>query len=57
MVGWSVSGAVDPDDANVSLAAARTRVETLMAAGAARGDAARQVSAETGIPRRSLYVP
>lgn len=36
-------------------AAARTRVEALVAAGSPRGDAARRVAAETGIPRRRLY--
>jgi 16S rRNA (cytidine1402-2'-O)-methyltransferase len=35
--------------------AAVQRVDALVAAGAARGDAARQVAAETGLPRRRLY--
>jgi 16S rRNA (cytidine1402-2'-O)-methyltransferase len=35
--------------------AARDRVADLIAAGVAAGDAARRVSAETGIPRRRLY--
>jgi 16S rRNA (cytidine1402-2'-O)-methyltransferase len=48
----SVDG-VDRGDA--ALAAARTDVERLVADGAARGDAARQVAAATGIPRRHLY--
>jgi hypothetical protein len=30
-------------------------VEQLVSSGLARGDAARRVSAETGIPRRRLY--
>ena len=37
------------------LAAARAEVEVRIAAGAARGAAARDVAAETGIPRRQLY--
>ncbi len=43
------------DAATDPLVAARARVETLVADGAARGEAARRVAAETGIPRRSLY--
>jgi 16S rRNA (cytidine1402-2'-O)-methyltransferase len=35
--------------------AARAEVERLVAGGAARGDAARQVSATSGVPRRKLY--
>lgn len=35
--------------------AARAEVERLVAAGAARGEAARRVAAATGIPRRRLY--
>jgi 16S rRNA (cytidine1402-2'-O)-methyltransferase len=38
-----------------ALAAARSEVEQLVAAGTPRGDAARQVAAATGIPRRQLY--
>jgi 16S rRNA (cytidine1402-2'-O)-methyltransferase len=38
-----------------ALAAARAGVERLVAAGTARGDAARQVAATSGIPRRRLY--
>jgi 16S rRNA (cytidine1402-2'-O)-methyltransferase len=37
------------------LAAARAEVERLVAAGVARGDAARRVAAASGIPRRRLY--
>ena len=37
--------------------AALAEVERRIAAGSARSDAARQVAAETGIPRRRLYVP
>jgi 16S rRNA (cytidine1402-2'-O)-methyltransferase len=38
-------------------AAALAEVERLVAAGTARGDAARRVAAATGIARRRLYVP
>ncbi len=38
-----------------ALAAARADVDRLVADGAARGDAARRISAATGIPRRQLY--
>jgi 16S rRNA (cytidine1402-2'-O)-methyltransferase len=38
-----------------ALAAARAEVEQLVATGTARGDAARQVAASSGIPRRRLY--
>jgi 16S rRNA (cytidine1402-2'-O)-methyltransferase len=38
------------------VAAARQAVERLVAGGAARGDAARRVAADTGLPRRALYV-
>lgn len=58
VVGWG-SGAVDAVDAaedDSALEAARAAVEELVADGAARGDAARRVSARTGIPRRRLYV-
>jgi len=48
----SVLAAAEADEA---LAAARREVERLVASGVARGDAARQVSASTGIPRRGLY--
>ena len=37
------------------LAVARAEVERLVAAGAARGDAARRIAAASGIPRRRLY--
>jgi 16S rRNA (cytidine1402-2'-O)-methyltransferase len=42
-------------DAPDALARARAHVEQLVSGGLARGDAARRVSAETGIPRRRLY--
>ncbi len=54
VVGWAAP-VVDEADAQAGLADARARVEALVAAGSARGDAARQVSKETGIPRRALY--
>jgi 16S rRNA (cytidine1402-2'-O)-methyltransferase len=41
--------------AESDLAAARAEVEQLVSTGVARGDAARQVSASRGIPRRQLY--
>jgi 16S rRNA (cytidine1402-2'-O)-methyltransferase len=37
------------------LDAARAAVERLVAGGVARGEAARRVAAETGLPRRRLY--
>ena len=40
-----------------SLAAARAAVQRLVESGVARGEAARRVSAETGVPRRQLYAP
>jgi 16S rRNA (cytidine1402-2'-O)-methyltransferase len=40
-----------------AIEAALAEVDRLMAAGTARGDAARQVGAATGIPRRRLYRP
>ncbi len=47
-----VAGSSAPGD---DLARARARVEALAADGIARGEAARRVAAETGIPRRQLY--
>jgi 16S rRNA (cytidine1402-2'-O)-methyltransferase len=41
----------------VSLAEAAREVESLVAEGVARGEAARRVSARTGIPRRAIYRP
>jgi 16S rRNA (cytidine1402-2'-O)-methyltransferase len=40
---------------DAALARARSEVERLIGAGIARGEAARRVSATTGIPRRQLY--
>jgi 16S rRNA (cytidine1402-2'-O)-methyltransferase len=56
VIGWAAA-IMDEADAEAGLAAARARVEDLVADGTARGDAARQVSAQTGIPRRALYAP
>ena len=47
--GAAIASAVDTE------AAALAEVERRVAAGASRGDAARTVAAETGIPRRKLY--
>ncbi len=47
----------DPGGIADRLAAAITEVERLVESGVARGDAARRVSASTGIPRRDLYRP
>ena len=51
----SSQSAADEAGAVDALARARAQVEQLVASGLARGDAARRVSAETGIPRRRLY--
>jgi hypothetical protein len=48
-------GPSGPGADDVALARARAEVERLVAAGAARGDAARRVAAATGIARRRLY--
>jgi len=53
VVGWR-QGAPDTDPGD-ALAAARAEVESLVAAGTARGEAARQVAAARAIPRRQLY--
>jgi 16S rRNA (cytidine1402-2'-O)-methyltransferase len=45
----------DPSAAADAETAAREQVDSLVANGVARGDAARRVAAETGIPRRRLY--
>jgi hypothetical protein len=41
----------------VDLAAGRKRVAALVAGGSRRSEAARQVAAETGLPRRELVAP
>ena len=48
-------GSGRPADGAAALEAARAEVEVLVAAGVARGDAARRVAAATGLPRRGLY--
>lgn len=48
-------GRADPGEDAV--ATAQAAVERLVAEGVARGDAARRVAADTGIPRRRLYRP
>ena len=55
VVGFAPATGTSADDAEAALAAARARVEALVAQGTARGEAARQVARETGIPRRGLY--
>ena len=45
----------DAPDAADAVARGRDEVEQLVSAGVARGEAARRVSAQTGIPRRRLY--
>jgi len=70
VVGWRPAGAAGPwsgtvgagaeasggaDGALGGIEAARARVDALVAEGLARGDAARRVAGETGIPRRQLY--
>ncbi len=49
--GRPISGEAEAD----ALEVARAEVERLVADGVARGDAARQVGAASGIPRRKLY--
>lgn len=59
VVGWATGGvtlAGAEEAAAASLASARSEVERLVAAGTARGEAAKRVSAATGIPRRALYL-
>ena len=52
---WRGGRPADAADEASALAAAQVEVEALVAAGVARGDAARRVAAATGLPRRSLY--
>jgi 16S rRNA (cytidine1402-2'-O)-methyltransferase len=49
------TGEVTRPSGDAELAAARATVERLVAEGIARGDAARRVAADTGLPRRQLY--
>jgi 16S rRNA (cytidine1402-2'-O)-methyltransferase len=52
---WPGGRPVSAADETDALDAARAAVERLVEAGTARGDAARQVAADTGIARRQLY--
>jgi 16S rRNA (cytidine1402-2'-O)-methyltransferase len=51
----AVATANGPDGDAADLASARAEVERLVAAGVARGEAARRVAAATGLARRRLY--
>jgi 16S rRNA (cytidine1402-2'-O)-methyltransferase len=55
VVGWGLGGASRAAAPLDALADARAEVERLVATGTARGEAARRVAAQTGIPRRRLY--
>ena len=55
LVVGAAAAVADASAAADAEAAARERVERLVADGVARGDAARRVAAESGIPRRRLY--
>lgn len=55
IAGRPIASVEDDQDEVAALDAARTEVERLVAAGVARGDAARRVAATTGLPRRRLY--
>jgi 16S rRNA (cytidine1402-2'-O)-methyltransferase len=55
VVGWWQAANGKAAAAGDRLPGARERVEALVASGVARGEAARRVAAETGIPRRRLY--
>ncbi len=52
---WPAAGATTADEAEAGLESALARVEALVASGTARGEAARTVAHETGLPRRRLY--
>ena len=52
---WPDAGRPDEVGDAERLAAGRAEVDELVAAGLARGDAARRVAAATGLPRRRLY--
>jgi 16S rRNA (cytidine1402-2'-O)-methyltransferase len=52
---WMGARPVDSADQASTVAAARAEVDALVAAGVARGDAARRVAATSGLPRRQLY--
>jgi 16S rRNA (cytidine1402-2'-O)-methyltransferase len=51
----SAGGPTQALDEATALDAARVQVEALVEAGIARGEAARRVAADTGLPRRRLY--
>ena len=51
------AGHRDDETDTDTIAAARSEVDGLVASGVARGEAARRVSASSGVPRRQLYVP
>jgi 16S rRNA (cytidine1402-2'-O)-methyltransferase len=55
--GASAQGGATDDAASTasSVYAARGEVDRLVAAGVARGEAARRISASTGVPRRQIY--
>jgi 16S rRNA (cytidine1402-2'-O)-methyltransferase len=53
----SLAAQAAEDTAGEDLAAARHRVTALVAGGLRRSEAARQVAAETGLPRRELFHP
>ena len=60
VVGWGLAvtaaaAGTGDADAEAALGRAREAVERLVSDGVARGEAARRVAAETGIPRRRLY--
>ncbi len=56
VVGWGKGiGRASAADPEAALAAARSEVERLVASGLPRGEAAKRVAAETGLPRRQLY--
>ena len=55
VVGMGEAASSRSETGDGDLVAARAAVERLVAEGIARGEAARQVAADTGIPRRQLY--
>ena len=57
VIGWSsgAGSAALAESGEATLVEARSSVERLVRDGLARGDAARQVAAATGVPRRRLY--
>ena len=55
VVGWGTPPGDPREAAAESVEAARDAVERLVASGVARGEAAKRVARERGIPRRQLY--